>query len=284
MRASLLAVIAMLSLCAQAQTPSPPPPAPPPPSYGEAPSNLAPPAALDITSVAAARGNLDRWRRETKAILAANPSTLPPGIHPSAPFTPMGFDSVGGYFAFSGNASNPPGVVHGTWRPADPLASQSGTVLVTYVTPATICGAPVASAWLPMEQLAWLGTKSRPEFVGLDSALRGGAPPIVEGEASSLKLKFETPPNGAAMAKYYPPGAADRGIRSTVRLACLVGVERNLRCGVVSDGTPGWGFDVAARRVFEEPAVKAAQVLEDGAPSAGRCAVVAVAFVAPERF
>lgn len=242
------------------------------PSFAQPTVPITLPASSSLADVSAARGNLAAARDAARRTLGA--------YNEGAPGS-RDLPSVNGYFALPAGEGIAGGVAYGRWYDADSgVGEPSRLTMLTFVTPAALCGGLVYWGNGSIADATYLGPAWLPEFEALDRDLRSGAaatayPALPEGVTAG----YVTPPNGADLGRFYPLRALAREIEGRVVLGCHVRPDHLLRCGVI-EATPAefaGGFASAAVRVFEGR-VRVAESASNGVATAGHCLTRTVNF------
>jgi Gram-negative bacterial TonB protein C-terminal len=249
-------------------------------AYPAPPPSLLLPDAPTLAIASAARGNLLHWRNDERSRLG------PFQIEPFDSSNPRraramtnAIPSVGGYFAYFGDAVHPGGIVQSSWsEPGSGIEQPSKLYGALYANPYKVCGAEVPPPPdIQMSDLTYLGPTWRPEFDPLDEEL--GQPLGARQVSSGAPIEPLTHPLSVGDVdpmRVYPQRAMQRNTEGVAQLACRIRADLTLQCGVVSEAPMGWGFGEAAIRAVQHAHATASPV--DGGQSEGRCVSLAVPF------
>lgn len=237
------------------------------PSFETPPAGISAPASFRLADVSAARGNIARWRDETRRQL---------GPFNESPAGAANMPGVSGYFAFFGGEGVAPGIIHGRWFDAASGENQPSRMsMLTFAVPRAICTAQVYWANTAISDVTYLGPEWRPEFEPLDAALRASGPAQQEPSflPDDVALSFTSAPNATDVTRYYPARAMERDTEGRVRLGCLVLADHHLRCGVIEaePATFAGAFASAATRIMQLDRVRVAETAANGQATAGLC-------------
>jgi hypothetical protein len=266
--------------------------------FPEAPDGLAAPE-LTTEAIVAARGNVLRWRDETRARIgpysreneALNIRMRTEYYHarsaemlkrrrdrenvPEPTYLPVGpiLPVFGGYFAYFGvvDGAQTMTVLSGSWRDTGSNVGEASSVRGLAMLPDAFCGIREVS----LADLTYLGPAYTPEIAALNRAWLG--PRQAPVTLSGADLKFSRTPIGGEFFRYYPIRALERAMEGSVSMLCDIGESSALACAIAWEAPIGWGFGEAALRLAAD-GYRVDPVLRDGGPSAGRKVCLSTAF------
>jgi hypothetical protein len=237
---------------------------------------LDPVADLSPVSLAAARGDVLRWRDDFRRQYGPAPNICPNDEADGC------LPTIEGYFivfapAHGAGEFSPGSIVRIILRDD---GSETGAAMVGNAQLVAggrgVCGATMAG--VNLADVAYLGDEFSAAWVSQTRAAFAHGTPISAGARAQLHSANEYTVtqnvNGDDAERYSPGILNQRGFSYSVDAHCGVSGDGSLACGAFSPTPPDpvWGLIAWASRTAEE--MRVAPQLKDGTPSAGTCLLV----------